>query len=158
MSDTSTTPVQDSMQATAPALSGVRAGAFAVYRVLIVVFALAILVQVFLAGLGIFGMDGSVTNDEGTTELDPHRAVGHILTQPVMLVILIAAAIARPGRRILSLTAVLLVVGIVQTVLGIAGGDTPLLGGLHALNALIYLALTGYLVRLANPGLGRRTP
>jgi hypothetical protein len=42
----------------------------------------------------------------------------------------------------------------VLTVLGIAGGDTPLLGGLHALNALIFLALAGYLVRLANPGLG----
>ncbi len=155
MTDMRTVPAQRASTSAEPALSGVRGGAFAVYRVLIVVFLLALLVQVFLAGLGIFGSDVAVTED-ASTELDPHRTFGYILSQPVMLLLLIVAAIARPGRRILPLTAALLVVSIVQVALGIAGGDTPVLGGLHALNALILIGLTAYLVRLANPTLGRR--
>ena len=155
MTDVRTVPTQRTSDQTAPGLSGVRAGAFGLYRVLIVVFLVALLVQVFLAGLGVFGSDVAVTED-GSTELDPHRALGHILSQPVALVLLIAAAIARPGRRIVQLTIAMVVVGIVQVVLGIAGGDAPFVGGLHVLNALVYLGVTAQLVRLANPGLGRR--
>ena len=139
----------------APALSGARAGAFTAYRVLIALFLLLLLVQVFLAGLGIFGADVAAT-EEGATELDAHRAFGHILTQPVALLVLIAALIARPGRQIVQLTIAWLVLGIVQVALGIAGGDTAVLGGLHALNALIYVGLTIDLLRRANPQLGRR--
>jgi hypothetical protein len=139
---------------TAPVLTGARAGAFTVYRGLIVVFLVLLLVQVFLAGLGIFGADVAAVEDEAT-ELDAHRAFGHIISQPVALIVLIAAAVARPGRRIVQLTIAWVVVGIVQVALGIAGADAAALGGLHALNALIYVGLTVDLVRRANPGLLR---
>ena len=61
------------------------------------------------------------------------------------------------ARRIVQPTVALIVVGVVQVVLGIAGGDTAVLGGLHALNALVYVGLAAVLVRRANPGLGRRS-
>ena len=135
------------------ALTGVRHGAFQVFRLLIVLFAVLLLVQVFLAGLGIFGSDVAVT-DDGSTELDAHRAFGHILSQPIALLVLIAAAIARPGRKIVQLTIAMFVLGIAQVALGIAGGDAAFLGGLHALNALILIGLAGALVRRAHPQLG----
>ena len=157
MSDVRTVPAQRAAEPdAAPKLSGVRRGAFAVYRVLIVVFLVALLAQVFLAGLGIFGSEVAVTED-ASTELDPHRFLGHILFPPVMLLVLLTAVIARPGRRILPLTALLFVDGVLQVVLAVAGGDTPVLGGLHAFNAIILITLTAYLVRLANPTLGRRS-
>ena len=69
---------------------------------------------------------------------------------------LIAAAIARPGREIVQLTIAMFVLGIAQVALGIAGGDAAFLGGLHAVDALILIGLAGALVRRAHPQLGRR--
>ena len=140
--------------AAAAGLTGFRRGAFALYKVLIALYTVALVVQIFLAGLGVFGADGSPTEDEASETLDLHRGIGHILTQPVALLILIVCLIARPGRKILPITAAMFVMGIVQVVLAVSGEDLPFLGGLHALNALIVLGLAA--TATAKTGIGRR--
>lgn len=75
-------------------LSGARAGAFALYKVLIALFAVAVVVQIFLAGLGAFGDEVAIAS----TDLEPHRILGYLLTVPLALVLLVLALVARPGR------------------------------------------------------------
>lgn len=126
-------------------LSGARAGAFALYKVLIALFAVAVVVQIFLAGLGAFGDEVAIAS----TDLEPHRILGYLLTVPLALVLLVLALVACPGRRIEPMTAGLVVLGLVELQLGRSGADLPLLGGLHALLAFLLLGLAGSLVKLA---------
>ncbi len=137
-----------SQPSAAPALSGVRAGAFALYKVLIALFAVGVLVQIYLAGLGIF--DSSVAATDGaSTELDPHRTLGTILTQPGATLLLVLALVARPNRRIVQGTVALVVLGQIQTLLADFGDGMPVLGGLHTLLAFAYLGLVADLARNA---------
>ncbi len=110
---------------------------------------LAIL-QFFLAGLGVFG-DGL-----GSSDYDPHRIVGSLLTV-VALVLLILAAVGR--RPALPASAALFVLMLVQTVLGIAGSEgSSIIGALHPLNGLLILFVAHQAARgLALP-IGGRTP
>ena len=86
--------------------------------------------QYFLAGLGVFG-DGL-----GTTDYDPHRIVGSLLTL-LSLVLVVLAAIGR--REALVTSAVLLGLMIVQTMLAVIGSDANVLAALHPLNGLLIL-------------------
>lgn len=139
------------MSEQAPELTGFRAAAFTLYGVLIALFTVAILVQIFLAGLGIFDSQRAAT---ASGDLDPHRDLGTILTQPAALLLLVVALVARPGQRIVPRTAGLLVLGGIQTYLGSAGAGTPVLGALHTVLAIGYLGLAADLTRTA---LGRQS-
>lgn len=136
-----------------PPLTGLRAAAFALYKVGIALFAVGVLVQIFLAGLGIFDSPLAAT-DGASNELDPHRTLGTILTQPGAAVLLLLAVIARPGVRIVRGTVALVVLGLVQILLADGGRETPVLGALHTLLAFVYLGLVADLARHA---LGRRS-
>jgi hypothetical protein len=63
----------------------------------------------------------------------------------VMIVVLLVAAAGRLGKRAVQLAALILVLGIVQAILGMASESTPALGPLHALNALAIFVTTGLL-------------
>ncbi|MGH3083239.1 MAG: hypothetical protein ACRDNP_04130 [Gaiellaceae bacterium] len=58
-------------------MTQIRAGAYAVWRYLIVLFVLVVLVQFFLAGVGVFNPT------ESSEPYDPHSAVG-FLGQPAL--------------------------------------------------------------------------
>ena len=104
----------------------------------------AALVQFFLAGLGAFG----------ATSFDAHAAVGSLLTL-VALVLVILAAVGR--RAALQASVVLLVLMIIQNVLGAAGDDVGVLGGLHPVNGLLILFMAHQAARaLPVPGLDAR--
>lgn len=86
------------------------------------------LIMFFLAGLGSFG--------EG---FDAHRMLGMAMI-PVALVLLVLAAVGR--REALVPSGVLLVLMILQSVLAVAGREgAPVLGALHAVNALVILVV-----------------
>jgi hypothetical protein len=129
-------------------MNAVRNGAAWVYRVLITVFAVAVLVQFFLAGLGIF--DAIPEGDEQTTQtiwedkIDPHAAVGHIL-QMGSLLLLLLILIAWTGARSIGATFLLAVLLILQIILAAVGEDTPAIGALHPVNAIVILALSWFL-------------
>lgn len=131
-----------------PAVSGARGGADAVFAYLAVLLVLGVVVQFFLAGLGVFDIAGHQDLDK-VKGLDPHRAVGHILAA-ISLLMFIAALIARTGKAKIwvSLALVVLIEG-VQVALASGGTDHHWLGGLHALNGVIILGLAGWTHRIS---------
>ncbi len=130
--------------------SGLRRSAGVGYRWLLLVFLVAGVVQIFLAGLGVFylhayGLDAPA----GDSALDPHRTLGFTMGG-IAIVILVLALLARPGARAVWL-AVLLVVqtDVLQSLLAGLGDDAAVWGGLHALDGLLALGVAGYLYAIA---------
>ncbi|MFC0508886.1 DUF6220 domain-containing protein [Micromonospora costi] len=108
---------------------------------------LAVVTQFILAASGAFD---PAPNDES---FQPHRALGGGIVLIAVLVTVVAAAARMPGRLIgmSGLVAGLAVVqfvikGIATALDGTAGG---VVFGLHAINGLAILALTGRIVRQA---------
>jgi len=102
--------------------------------VLVGLYVAGILVQVFLAGMGLFG---------AARDFEPHVGLGWILhLVPVLL--LIVAAVARVGRQLLWWTTALLVVQFVQPILALLRNDVPLVAAFHPVLALVvfWLAIT----------------
>lgn len=92
----------------------------------------AIVLQFFLAGVGVFGA-GSI---------DTHRVTGYIITLAAVL-LLVLALIGRLGRPRVMFSAILVVLLIVQIAL-IESGQ-PWIEALHPLNALAILGVTAQL-------------
>jgi hypothetical protein len=127
-------------QVTSRPVSGLRRGAFLGYQWLLLAFLLAGAAQIFLAGLGVFGLF-----DTGGDTFAPHRALGFAMAG-VALLILVLAVIARPGARAIAGSAVLvLLTSLVQSLLAGLGKDHAAYGGLHALDGLLILGIAGYL-------------
>jgi hypothetical protein len=137
---------------TGPSPTGVRGVAARGYRWALLLFLLLGVIQIFLAGLGVFDLRGQEMGAPGETALDPHRMMGMVLSV-LALVIVILAAVARPGRRAIVFSLVLLLLTtVVQSLLAGAGEDTAFFGGLHALDGLAILGIAGYLRASARRG------
>jgi hypothetical protein len=148
-SDSGSTP---GTAATAPGASvggGLRrAGSIALPALLVLFLSLGV-VQIFLAGLGVFSLDGQQLGSPDETAFGLHRFVA-ILMSTVALLVVIAAAVARPGRRVVIMSVVLfLLVFVLQGVLAAAGEDTPIFGGLHAIFGIGSLGLAGSMLTAA---------
>jgi len=125
--------------------SSVRRGAFAGYRWLLLAFLLLGVVQIFLAGLGVFSLDGQKLGAAGETAFDPHRNLGFAMGA-VALLILVLALLARLGARAIILAVVLLLLtSLMQSLLAGLADDQAFFGGLHALDGLVILGIAGYL-------------
>jgi hypothetical protein len=114
---------------------------------------LLIIVQVFLAGEGIFGLKNIEHADDcnkagasciaDSKTLDPHRALGFFLTMPGALLFLIVALLAwHPNKRIRTVSIVVPILTFVQMILPGLGRWG---GAFHPLNAILVLALFGWL-------------
>jgi hypothetical protein len=105
-----------------------------------VLFLVAVVVQVFLAGMGLSGLGGrgmATHIDFGyTISLAP--VVPLILTWP-----------ARAGRTTAILCAALLADAFVQTLLPLARDDVPFVAALHPVNALLLFGLSVIVARRA---------
>jgi hypothetical protein len=134
-------------------MAGVRKGARTVMKWFAAVYVVAIVVQVFLAGEGIFGLNNirhSDACDKGVAHciansktLDAHRALGFFLTMPGALLFLIVALLAwHPNVRTRTVSIVVPVLAFVQMILAGAGRWG---GGLHPVNAILVLGLFGWL-------------
>jgi hypothetical protein len=114
-----------------------------VYGYVAAFFVLGVLVQVFLAGVGVFGINASKVAD--ASSFDPHRAWGTVL-MVIALVLLILALIAWASRATVIGTLVLaLLVIVAQSGLAAAGDSNKWLGGLHALDGMVILLLSLWL-------------
>jgi heme A synthase len=112
-----------------------------------IVFAV-VLVQFFLAGIGVFGeetMDDSAFN--------PHRLAGLLLVPASLLLLILAGVSAFTGGvrgQAAGMAALLFVLMIVQAILVIAFYESaPIIAALHPVNALILLGLSFSLARIA---------
>jgi hypothetical protein len=127
------------------AVSPFRRGAFRCYRWVLLLFLLAGVVQIFLAGLGIFGLHGQKIGAAGETALNPHRTLGFALGAAALVILLLAVA-ARAGARAIILSFVLvLLTGLVQSLLVSFADDHAVFGGLHAADGLLILSTPAYL-------------
>jgi hypothetical protein len=109
-------------------------GARYLYLALVWIYLAGILFQVFLAGMGLFGT---------SRDFEPHVGLGWILhIVPVLL--LIVAAVARVGSRLIWWNVALLVVQFIQPILATLRHDQPILAAFHPVLALVifWLALT----------------
>ena len=101
-----------------------------VYGWLAVLWAALVIVQVFLAGLGIFGAES----------FDAHKAFGNVLHALTALILLLAIAGPRTGRDI-GMSAALFILVTIQIGLVSARDDAPGLAALHPVLALFAMGL-----------------
>jgi hypothetical protein len=107
-----------------------------------VVFVAAIVVQVFLAGLAIANLGGS-------GDFSTHVEFGYTWVGLAALALLVTAIVARPGRRDVAISAGILVLYIVQTLLPQARASIPAIAAVHPLNAMVLFALATWYARHA---------
>ena len=104
-------------------------------------FLVGVVVQVFFIGLGLFA---------GSENLESHVTLGWIL-HLIPIVILIAAALARPGRGTLLLALGLAVTVFIVPILATMRDASPVIAALHPVGALLafYLAILVAVASLA---------
>ena len=107
-----------------------RSGATTAYAAIALLIAVGVIVQVFLAGLGVFGAES----------FDAHEGFGWLLHTAAIVVFLLALLGPRTGRAI-GLSFGLLVLMTIQIMLVNARDDTPYLAALHPTLALFVLGL-----------------
>jgi hypothetical protein len=92
-----------------------------------------LVVQIFLAGLGVFA---------GASNFATHRDTGYLL-QVLPFLLIITAAVGRLGRRQIVLALVIFALFIVQSILVAMRETSPAIAALHPLNGflILYLAI-----------------
>ena len=132
-----------------------RRGATTVLKWFSGLYVVLIIVQVFLAGEGIFGLYNIEHSDDcdksgahciaNSKTLDPHRALGFFLAFPGAILFLIVALIAmHPNKRIRTVSIVVPILTFVQMILPGLGRWG---GAFHPLTAILVLGLFGWLAR-----------
>jgi hypothetical protein len=115
-----------------------------------IIFAV-VLVQFFLAGVGVFGEEAW-----GDGAFNPHRIAGLLLVPTSLLLLILAGVSAFTGGvrgGVAGMAALLFVLMIVQAILVIAFYETaPIIAALHPVNALILLGLSFGLARAGRSG------
>jgi hypothetical protein len=127
---------------------GWRRGVDRTYGYLAGLFVVAVLVQVFLAGVGAFGDHaGKVANAKS---FDPHRALGTVLG--FVAVVLFLAALAARASRATVIGAFLLATLTLVAQMALAGGgeNNKWVGGIHALDGMLILVLSVWLAGSAH--------
>ena len=134
------------------------------FKYLTSVLFVAVVVQVALAGYGVFyalrkaNKHGSVTKSAFEHGFHAHAIVGSLILV-VMLLLVIAAAAGRLGPTALKFSIGLLVAGILQMVFAALGRSVPALGFLHVVNALVIYAVAALLAHRAwTRGIGTPAP
>ena len=127
-----------------------RRSASAGYRWLLLVFVVAGVVQIFLAGFGVFHLHSyGLDAPAGDSALDPHRTLGFAMGGVAILILVLALA-ARPGGRAIAGVAVLVIqTDLLQSLFAGLGDDSAVWGGLHALDGLLAIAVACYLYGIA---------
>jgi hypothetical protein len=142
-------------------MSGLRPGARSVLKWFAGLYVVLIIVQVFLAGEGIFGLNNIKNSDDcdksaahciaNSKTLDPHRFLGFLLTGPGAILLLIVALLAWHGNKRLRTVSIVLPFLLVIQMLLPGGGRW--VGAFHPLLAFALLAMFAWLfVRLRNEG------
>src|SRR5215475_4985747 len=135
-----------------------RRGATSVLKWFSALYVVLIVIQVYLAGEGIFGLNVIKHSDDcdkkganltldhcvgNSKTLDAHRALGFFLTLPGAVLFLICALIAWvPDKRIRTISIIVPILTFVQMILP---GGGRWVGALHPVNAFVILGMYGWL-------------
>ena len=126
-------------------MAAARNVAYQIYRVLIALIFVACIVQIFLAGRGVFGIHGSASLDDQKS-LDAHRDLGEIIGIGSILV-LVCALVMWNKRLILWTFVLALLAEIVQHATALP--KHPWVAGLHPVSGVAILGISGYLAHSA---------
>jgi hypothetical protein len=100
-------------------------------------FLACVVVQFFLAGLGVFA---------GAENFEVHRQFGYLFGWlPVIMLVL--AAVARLGRRWIGLSALLFFLFIMQSVFVVLRDSLPAIAALHPVNAVAIFFIAQHVAR-----------
>lgn len=124
----------------------IRRGARRLHPWLAWLFVVAVLVQVFLAGLAIFG---------ATDGFGLHIEFGYSVIGLLALGVLLTAVAAGLPRREIGLSLLLLVLYVVQTALPAARVSAPVLAALHPVNAIVLFVLGTIIARRGSVARGQ---
>jgi hypothetical protein len=138
------TTTGDHREAGARARGGARSTARTIHAGLAVLFPIGLVVQVFLAGLGVF---------EGPQAFATHRDMGYTLSL-VAILLVVVGLIGGVPRRLTGLAALIFVLFMVQSILVAVRADAPWIAALHPVNGFLITILAVVLARDA--WLGRR--
>jgi hypothetical protein len=126
-------------------VTSIRRVAWQIYRVLIALIAVACVVQIFLAGRGVFGIRGATKLDDQTS-LDAHRDLGEIIGIAAVLAFLLALLLW--NRRLMLWTFVLAFLAeIVQHATALP--KHPWVSGLHPVSGVAILGISAWLAHSA---------
>jgi hypothetical protein len=119
-----------------------RTGAYTALLVVASIFVVCLVVQVFLAGLGVFDSPSAFLT---------HATFGYVI-EWLTLVMLLIAVFGRLGRRLIGLTALTLVQLVLQSVFVAVRDTYPVVAALHPVNGFAVLLVTIFIARLAWEG------
>lgn len=136
-----------------PVLTGARRAAHVAFGYLTALFAAGVLVQVFLAGAGVFGM--TTTDAEHAGSFGLHRAFGNALGITAGVLLLLALVARHSLRVVIGALVLALLTEVAQHGLAAAGSSDRWFGGLHAADGVLILLLACWLAFLTAPR-GRR--
>ena len=111
----------------------------AIYAIAASILVVGLVLQVFLAGLGVF--------DDPTFFLT-HRDTGYTL-ELVAFVVIVLAAVARAGRAQIGIAALIFGLFLLQSVFVAVRVSSPAVAALHPVNGFLILLLSIVLVRRA---------
>jgi hypothetical protein len=127
-------------------LTGYRRKVDTVYAYLSALFFAGVLVQVFLAGVGVFGINAlKVAN---ASSFNAHRAWGFVLMLTSLVLLIIALIAWQSARTMISTFVLALLTVIAQNVLAALGDSNKWFGGLHALDGMLILLLSLWIAML----------
>lgn len=122
------------------------------HRLLVDLSLAGVLVQFFLAGLGVFRAKPHGTQHfADSSTFDPHRALGNALLFISIVILLVAVVAARQLRQ----SAALLLLMILQSAWTAAGSSAPAVAALHVLGGAV---ITILIYTMHRPGHARRPP
>ena len=129
-------------------MAAARRIAWQAYRVLIALIAVACIVQIFLAGRGVFGIHGSASLDDQSS-LNAHRDLGEIIGIGA-IVVLVLALIMWDKRLILWTFILALLAEVVQHATALP--KHPWVSGLHPVSGVAILGISAWLAHSAWAG------
>jgi hypothetical protein len=119
-----------------------RTGAYTALGVVAWLFAACIIVQVFLAGMGVF---------DGPERFETHRDFGYLFGW-LTLVMVVIAAVGRLGRVLIGLSVLALIQFFLQSILILFREDQPAIAALHPVNGVLLLVVSIAIGRIAWAG------
>lgn len=129
-----------------PAASGYRRGFDLAFGYLMGAFVVAVVVQIFLAGLGAYHQDSYI--DSGTIKhgaFDPHENLGHILGIAGVVLFILALVAWHSVATVVWAFVLGLLSEVAQEGLAHGGHHAAWVGGLHAADAALILGIAVYL-------------
>jgi dolichyl-phosphate-mannose--protein O-mannosyl transferase len=113
-----------------------------IYMGLAYLFVLGVVIQVFLAGLGIFGNLQFAEGDD----LDPHRFFGFVVMHLIPIAMFLAAIVGKMGMRFIGLTVLLFLMVFFQS-FWVDHSNGRAIQAVHPTMAIFMFALAHFLAQ-----------